>query len=135
MVKKITAVLIVDEVEPCSKFWVERMGFEEIAAVPDGDRIAFSMLKSGNTELMYQSLASALKDTGANVAKDAATWLHTKPVTLYIEVDSLEETIAAMRGAPIAMEQRTTFYGAKEIGVFDPAGHFIMFGEMAAAAA
>jgi uncharacterized glyoxalase superfamily protein PhnB len=134
MVKKITAVLIVDEVEPCSKFWVERMGFEEIAAVPDGDRIAFSMLKSGNTELMYQSLASALKDTGA-VAKDAATWLHTKPATLYIEVDSLEETITAMRGAPVAMEQRTTFYGAKEFGVFDPAGHFIMFGEMAAAAA
>jgi uncharacterized glyoxalase superfamily protein PhnB len=134
MVKKITAVLIVDEVEPCSKFWVERMGFEEIAAVPDGDRIAFSMLKSGNTELMYQSLASALKDTGA-VAKDAATWLHTKPVTLYIEVDNLDQAIAAMRGAPIAMEQRTTFYGAKEIGVFDPAGHFIMFAEMAAAAA
>ena len=134
MVKKITAVLIVDEVEPCSKFWVKRMGFEEIAAVPDGDRIAFSMLKSGNTELMYQSLSSALKDTGS-VAKGAATWLHTKPVTLYIEVDNLDKAIAAMRGAPVAMEQRTTFYGAKEFGVFDPAGHFSMFGEMGAAAA
>ncbi|HEV8145989.1 MAG TPA: VOC family protein [Bryobacteraceae bacterium] len=134
MVKKITAVLIVDEVEPCSKFWVERMGFEEIAAVPDGDRIAFSMLKSGNTELMYQSLSSALKDTGA-VAKADATWLHTKPVTLYIEVENLDKAIAAMQGAKVAMEQRTTFYGAKEFGVFDPAGHFIMFAEMAAAAA
>jgi hypothetical protein len=25
------------------------------------------------------------------------------------------------------MEERTTFYGMREIGVFDPAGHIVIF--------
>jgi hypothetical protein len=31
------------------------------------------------------------------------------------------------------MPERTTFYGSREIGVKDPAGHFLTFAEFAAA--
>jgi len=40
-VKKITSVLLVDEVEPCVKFWKERLGFEVAIEVPEGNKIGF----------------------------------------------------------------------------------------------
>ena len=58
--KKITAVLLVEEVEPCVKFWVERLGFEKAAEVPDGGKLAFAMLQKGAVEVMYQSYALSL---------------------------------------------------------------------------
>ena len=41
---KITAVLYVDKVEDSLTFWGERMGFERVAEVPEGDRLAFVIL-------------------------------------------------------------------------------------------
>jgi hypothetical protein len=32
-----------------------------------------------------------------------------------------------LRGYPTAMEERTTFYGMREVGVFDAAGNIIVF--------
>jgi uncharacterized glyoxalase superfamily protein PhnB len=61
-VKKITAVLLVEEVEPCVRFWTERLGFEKTAEVPDGDKLAFAMLQKGGAEIMYQTYASVEKD-------------------------------------------------------------------------
>ena len=44
-VKKITPVLFVEEIEPCVKFWVDRFGFEKTVEVPDGNKLAFAMLR------------------------------------------------------------------------------------------
>ena len=44
-VKKITPVLFAEEIEPCVKFWVERMGFLKTVEVPDGNKLAFAMLQ------------------------------------------------------------------------------------------
>jgi hypothetical protein len=38
----------------------------------------------------------------------------------------------AMKDANVVVPLRTTFYGAKEIGVKDPGGHVIVFAEMTA---
>jgi uncharacterized glyoxalase superfamily protein PhnB len=46
---------------------------------------------------------------------------------LYLEVDDLAVVKAAITGMEIYMPERTTFYGSREIGVRDPAGHFITF--------
>jgi len=123
-VKKITPVLIVQEVEPCVKFWVERMGFQKTVEVPDGDKLAFAMLQKGNVELMYQSYASAEKDVEA-----ISQVVRKGPTFLYVEVENLDEAIAATKGAEVVMPVRTTFYGSKEIGIKDPAGHMITFAE------
>ena len=40
-----------------------------------------------------------------------------------------------MKGANIVLPERTTFYGARELGVKDPAGHVVVFAEMGAAPA
>ena len=123
-VKKLTPVLFAETIEACVKFWVERLGFEKTMDVPDGDRLAFAILKKGTVELMYQTFASAEKDVGA-----VAPWVRKGPTFLYVEVESLEKTIAAVSGAEVVIPARTTFYGAREIGVKDPAGHLLTFAE------
>jgi uncharacterized glyoxalase superfamily protein PhnB len=128
-VKKITPVLYVEEIEPCMKFWMERLGFEKTAEVPDGEKLGFVLLQKGNVEIMYQTFASQKKDAAA-VSADVAG----SRAFLYVEVDKLDAVIEAMKGAKIVVPVRTTFYGAKEIGVKDPGGHVILFAEFAAAA-
>jgi uncharacterized glyoxalase superfamily protein PhnB len=127
-VKKITPVLFAQDVEPCVKFWVERFGFKTMAEVPDGDKLAFAMLQKGNVELMYQSYASADKDVGTTISQV----VRKGPTFLYVEVDSLDEAINAVKDAEVVMPKRQTFYGSTEIGIKDPAGHFVTFAEFAA---
>jgi uncharacterized glyoxalase superfamily protein PhnB len=127
-VKKITPVLFVQDVAPCVKFWVDRLGFEKTMEVPDGNGLAFAMLQKGGLELMYQSYASADKE-GSAVAQLA----RKGPTFLYVEVESLDQTIAAVKGAEIVIPVRTTFYGATEIVIKDPAGHLITFAQFGAA--
>lgn len=125
-VKRITPVLFVEDVEPCVKFWVDRFGFEKTTEVPDGDHLAFAMLQKGNVELMYQSYASADKDIAV-----VSQVVRKGPTFLYVEVDNLEETINVVKGAEVVMPKRKTFYGSTEIGIKDPAGHFVTFAEFA----
>jgi uncharacterized glyoxalase superfamily protein PhnB len=127
-VKKVTAVLLVEEIEPCLNFWVDRLGFTKTVEVPDGNKLAFVILQKGATEVMYQTFASVEKDN-VQLAKD----MRRGPTFLYVEVDDLDAVIAALKGVPVVMPVRTTFYGAKEIGVKDPAGHFVTFAQMGVA--
>jgi uncharacterized glyoxalase superfamily protein PhnB len=127
-VRKITAVLFAEEIEPCLKFWVERLGFEQTIEVPDGNKLAFAIVQKGGVELMYQTYASAEKDVPA-----VSPLLRKGPTFLYVEVDNLDQTISATKGAEVVMPVRTTFYGAKEIGIKDPAGHVITFAQLAVA--
>lgn len=127
-IKKITPILFATEVEPCVRFWVERLGFQKTVEVPEGDRIGFVILEKDGLELMYQSHASVEKDN-ADTARLAAQG----PTFLYVDVDELSQAQVATAGAEIAMPERSTFYGAKEFGVKDPAGHWIIFAQQGAA--
>ena len=129
-VNKITAVLLVDEVEPCINFWVDRLGFEKTIEGPEGNKLAFAMVQKGNLEVMYQTYDSVKKDD-----PNFAEIMRKGPTFLYVEVSNIDETIAALKGAPVVMPLRTTFYGAKEIGVKDPGNHIITFAQVAAAPA
>jgi len=126
-IKKITPVLYAEELEPCVKFWKERFGLEKTVEVPDGERLGFVILQKGNVELMYQSYASARKD-----APKIAADIEGGRTFLYVEVEKLEPFIAATKTANVVLPVRSTFYGATEIGVKDPAGHVVVFAEMSA---
>jgi uncharacterized glyoxalase superfamily protein PhnB len=127
-VTKITPILFAEEIEPCTKFWTEHMGFEKTVEVPEGNKIGFVILQKNGMEIMYQSFASVDKDnasTGQAVRKG--------PAFLYIEVENLDALVAAVMGAEVIMPVRTTFYGAKEIGIKDPVGHYLIFAQLGAA--
>jgi uncharacterized glyoxalase superfamily protein PhnB len=127
-VKKITPILFAEEIEPCLKFWMERLGFEKTIDVPEGNKLGFAILQKGGVELMYQSYASAEKDVSATSSE-----VRKGPSFLYVEVENLDEIVSAIKGIPVVMPVRTTFYGAKEIGIKDPAGHLIIFAQLAVA--
>jgi uncharacterized glyoxalase superfamily protein PhnB len=126
-VKRITAILLVDAVEPCADFWTGRLGFEKTAEVPDGDKLVFVSLQKDGAEIMYQTFASVEKD---HPHPDALA--RRGPTFLYLEVDDLAAAISATAGADVVMPERTTFYGSKEFGVKDPAGNIITFAQFGA---
>ena len=119
---KITPVLVLDQVESSLPFWVDRMGFANVAEMPEGDKIGFVMLVKDGVELMLQSVASVRKEVAAFAPAGAS-----RVATLYVEVDDFADTLKRLAGYPIAMAERTTFYGMKEVGVFDPGGNIVMF--------
>ena len=121
-VKKLTPVLFVEKIESVLPFWTEHLGFIKTVEVPDGDKLAFIILQQGTAEVMYQSFASVDKEVPA-IAVD----IRKGPTFLYLEVDDLEAVKAATAGADVYLPEHTTFYGSREIGIKDPAGHFITF--------
>ena len=127
-VRKLTPILFAEEIEPCLKFWMEHLGFEKTIDVPDGNKLNFAILQKGPVELMYQAYATAEKDV-TTVSAD----VRKGPSFLYVEVENLDKIISAVKGVDVAMPVRTTFYGAKEIGVKDPAGHVVIFAQLGVA--
>jgi uncharacterized glyoxalase superfamily protein PhnB len=124
-VKKITPVLLVNEIEPILPFWIDGLGFTKTIEVPDGNKLGFVALEKGATELMYQTYASVEKDAPPAMAAAA----RKGPTYLYLEVDNLDAVLAAMKDVQKVMPERTAFYGMREFAVQDPSGHFITFAQ------
>jgi len=118
---KITAVLVVERIEDSLPFWVDRMGFTKTVEVPEGDRLGFVILARYEAELMLQTIESVRKDVPALAPESP------NRASLFIEVENFEDTLERLRGYPIAMPERTTFYGTREVGVFEPSGNPVIF--------
>jgi len=127
-VKRITPVLFVKEIEPILAFWVDALGFTKTIEVPHGDKLGFIALQKGSTEVMYQSYASLGEDMP--LIAEAA---RKGPTFLYVEVDNLDAVLTALKNSKIVQPERTAFYGMREVGYQDPAGHFITFAQPVAA--
>jgi len=119
---KITPILLVDEIEPSLKFWVDKLGFEKTVEVPEGDKLAFVILQKDGTEVMLQSRESVRKDVG-----DAAGALLELGASLYIEVDDFGDALKRVKGAEVLVPERVTFYGMREIFVREPGRHVVGF--------
>jgi uncharacterized glyoxalase superfamily protein PhnB len=120
---KITAVLIVEEIEKSLAFWVDRMGFQKTVDVPEGDRLGFVILMRDGAELMMQTISSVRKDE----PKFAPDRLVTRGCGMFVEVEDFEDVKRRLDGYPIVMPERMTFYGMREIGVAEPNGHTVVF--------
>ena len=120
---KLSPVLVVDAIEPCLPFWVDRLGFTKVTEVPDGDRLGFVILEKDGIEVMYQSRESVRKDIPALAGVPAGG------TNLYIEVADVAAIERAVKGAEVVVPRRKTFYGADEIGVREPAGNAVIFGQ------
>ena len=126
--KKLTPVYVVERIEPCLDFWVGRLGFEKFVEIPEGDALGFVILTRGAVEIMYQSLASVAKDIPALAVPPMGS---ASPNATYIEVTDIDDVERRLAGWEIVIPRRTTFYGATEIGVREPAGNLIVFAQMA----
>jgi uncharacterized glyoxalase superfamily protein PhnB len=126
VLKQLTPVLIVDRVEPCIAFWVDRFGFVATNQVPGDDgALIFASVDKGGIEVMYQTRASVIAATPA-----AATELNGRSIVLFIAVDDFDATEKALAGAPVVKPRHQTFYGSTEIYVREPGGHTVGFAKM-----
>src|SRR5438105_15602468 len=128
-VKRITAVLLVKEIEPIVPFWVDRLGFTKTIEVPEGNKLGFVAFQKGSAEVMYQTYATVEKDAPSSMSAEA----RKGRTYLYMEVDNLDTVLAAVKDVKIVMPGRNAFYGIREFGVQDPGGHFITFAQPVAA--
>jgi hypothetical protein len=119
---KITPVLIVEEIETSLAFWVDRIGFVKTVEVPEGDRLGFAIVVKDGAELMLQSVESVRKDAPQFLPKD-----RSGSVGIFIEVEDFEDILKRLEGYSVALAERITFYGMREIGVFEPGGHIVVF--------
>jgi hypothetical protein len=116
---------MVEAIEPCLPFWIDRLGFSKTVEVPDDGRLGFVILVRDGVEIMYQ--------TRKSVAGDVAP-LANSPMggtMLYLEVDDLAAIEQALKGMNFVVPRRTTFYGAQEIIVREPGGNSVAFAQYA----
>jgi uncharacterized glyoxalase superfamily protein PhnB len=124
--KQLTPVIIVDAVEPCLPFWVDRFGFTIDAEVPGpGGALQFAILSRDGIEVMYQTRASVVQDL-----PDAEGDLNGHSVGLFISVDDLDAVERVLDGVPVVKPRHQTFYGSSEIYVREPGGNTVGFSQM-----
>jgi hypothetical protein len=127
-VTKITPLITVEAIEPCLPFWTDLLGFETTVTVPHGDHLGFAILQKGDLELMYQTRASIDADLGASGGPKAlGRELGAGTSTLFIEVGSIDDIIAAIGKTDVVVPRRQTFYGMDEIFVRPPCGTLVGF--------
>ena len=119
--KKLTPIIVVDELEPCLPFWTDRLGFEVTVTVPHEGRLGFAILVKDQVEIMYQSRASVEADVPAVSA------LNPGAAVLFIEVEDVDHIQQALGDAEVLVPRRQTFYGMDEIFVRAPCGTVVGF--------
>jgi catechol 2,3-dioxygenase-like lactoylglutathione lyase family enzyme len=85
--EKLSPVLMVDEIEPCLPFWVDRLGFEKTTEVPEGERLGFVILARDGLEVMMQTRASVESDLPAVAETPLGGSI------LFMEVDDLRAAL------------------------------------------
>ncbi len=123
--RHLTPVIIVDEVEPCLAFWVDRLGFTLENEVPGVDgHLVFASVKRDDIEVMYQTRASVAAEHSGDPAE-----LDGHSVALFITTDDLDAVEKAITGAPVVKARHVTFYGSTEIYVREPGGTTVGFAQ------
>jgi uncharacterized glyoxalase superfamily protein PhnB len=118
-------VLVVDRVEPCIQFWVDRFGFTAENQVPGNDgHLVFASVKKGDMEVMYQTRTSVIADRPESAAE-----LTGHSTALFITTEDLDAVERALDGAPVVQPRHTTFYGSTEIYVREPGGNTVGFAQ------
>jgi len=126
MINRSTPILHVKSVEPSLKFWTERFGFKPTIQVPEGNHLGFVALEQGSVELMLQTYEGMQSD-GSNPLAQA---VDKGPSFIFMEVPDINAIINSLQGAEIVQDLHETFYGAKEVVVKEPGGHYVIFSQL-----
>jgi hypothetical protein len=118
-------VMVVESVEPCVRFWVDRFGLTAANQVPGPDgRLMFASVEGKGIELMYQTRASVIADRA-----DAAGELVGHSTGLFFTVEDLAAVEKAVAGAPVVKPRHQSAYGTVELYVREPGGNIVGFAQ------
>ena len=122
MFHQLTPMLMCDDVQASTKFYVEVLGFSVVDAMDDVGRSGWASLRRDGARLMLASptyVPPGPKVDGRFVQS-----------VYYVHVDGLDELRArcvAHGAEPTEIQQR--FYDQREFELVDPDGHVLVFGE------
>ena len=122
-VKRITAVLLADRVEPTRDFF-KQVGFTAIVEIREGDGIGFAILERDGIQLMVET-----RDNPRESLALRAVTRQSSAAQIFLEVDDLDAVIDALRSAPVLVERHSTFYGADEVTYTEPSGNLVTFAQ------
>jgi uncharacterized glyoxalase superfamily protein PhnB len=124
-IKKLTPNLVVRNVEASLKFYREILGLETAMTVPEQAPYVFAGVSNGAVEVFFNDQ----KTVAAEYPK-LATSIGAS-LTLYMEVDSLEDVLerAKKAGAKNSMPLTEQFYGMREFAFEDEDGYTITIAE------
>lgn len=118
--------VIVDDVNKSVEYYTINLGFSLIASMPGSGHRDWAMVMRDSVTMMFQSLDSLQHDlpTLKITAKGSLG-------TFYLKVKGLDQlfALAKTNRLEMAVDMRTTFYGAREFAIKDPDGYFLMFAE------
>jgi uncharacterized glyoxalase superfamily protein PhnB len=123
---KLTPNLVVRDVASIMKFYQSVLGFQKAFTVPDEPPFVFGAVTNGNVEIFFNEQRAVAEDYPE---------LGMKPIggalTLYIEVQGVEEVLAAVQkaGAKVTMPMKDQFYGMREFAFEDPEGWVLTMAE------
>jgi uncharacterized glyoxalase superfamily protein PhnB len=134
MYRKITANLMVDNVNETLDFYEGVLGFDMVMAVPEGGReivsnrnadtpLGFAVVKRDEVELMFQSRKSLSQEMPPFADQPLGG-----SFTLYIEVSNAAELYENVKDkVTILKDLHTTFYGMQEFYIRDRNGCVLTF--------
>ena len=123
-ITQLTPVVLVEAIEPCLPFWIDRLGFELHVQVEEGDRLGFAILIKDGVQVMYQTRDSLRKDL-----PQLAEGSFTPTNVLYLNVADIDAVEHDLAGLELTVSRRQTFYGATEVGVREPGGTLVLFAQ------
>ena len=123
--KKLTPILFVDSIEACLPFWTERLKFTKTVEVAGDSGLNFCILQREVVEVMLQTKSELVQELPALSGSD----FECDGISLFIEVEDLDEFIEATQSDEVFMPVRTTFYGMRELGVVAPGGCRVVFAQ------
>ena len=119
--RALSSVLMVERIEPCLEFWVDRLGFEVRYEVPGDDHLEYVVLGQGDLEIMYRTLDSLHEETPGLVEdSDHQPW-----VVMYLQVDDLDEILPVLDGLEVVVPLRETIVGNREVFIREPSGRIV----------
>lgn len=124
-IHKATPVLFVDSIEACLPLWQDRLGFERVMEVPEGEQLGFVLLVQDGVEVMLQSRASLAADL-----PEIAAMHHDAASFVFIEVADIADLVSRLGDTTVVSPLRDTFYGSRELTIRTPGGHFVTFAQM-----
>ena len=118
--RRIKSVLLVDRIEPCLDFWVDRLGFAVRLQVQGEDHLEFVALCRDDVEVLYRTRDSLHDDAPGLVGDDHQPW-----VVLYLEVNDLDALMPRLEGIEVVVPLRETILGTREVFVREPSGRIL----------
>ena len=139
MIKKFWTNMMVGDLHQTIAFYRDKLDFEHVMSVPqnseevlfaydDSRPLAYTLLKKGGVELMFQERESLKSNVPAFDEVQGSEYGGT--LTFYFEVDGVDALAERLKqDCPVVRDLHNTFYGMREVYVRDPNGYVLGFAQ------